>query len=192
MAKPSGPLVDRIRKDDPIVKVPDPVLRQVARKVKQMPPDMPEFVQRMEQIMRDANGVGLAAPQLGISERIIVYDVGDGFRAIVNPQIIRMSGEQMDPEEGCLSVPGLRGVVKRANLVIVKGLDETGKPIRIRGEGYTARVIQHEVDHLDGILFFDIDRAEQSTLHWITAEEEAAEQEDEEAEGEEEPAMGRE
>jgi peptide deformylase len=175
MPKQSSRLADHIRKDDPIVKYGDPVLRQVAKKVVQVPEDMPEFVERMGQIMHAASGVGLAAPQLGLSVRVIVYDVGEGFQAIVNPQILKMSGEQFDPPEGCLSIPGLQGVVKRAQTVVVKGLDENGKPIRIRGEGYTARVIQHEVDHLDGVLF--IDRAEKDTLHWVTADEEEEEEE---------------
>ena len=175
MVRQAAKLVDHIRKDDPIVKYGDPVLRQVAKKVNQVPGDMPEFVQRMGDIMHSASGVGLAAPQLGLSIRVIVYDVGEGFHAIVNPQILKMSGEQMEPQEGCLSLPGLQGVVRRAQNVVVKGLDENGKPIRIRGEGYTARVIQHEVDHLDGILF--IDRAEKDTLHWVTADEEEEEEE---------------
>ncbi len=169
MIKITGKLADMIRKDDPIVKYGDPVLREVSKPVNKIDEDMPEFVQRMEEIMRAANGVGLAAPQLGILQRVIVYDVGDGLRAVVNPKILRQSGEQLDPPEGCLSLPGLQGVVKRANEVIVKGQDETGKPVRIRAEGYAARVIQHEVDHLDGVLF--IDRADPATLHWVTAEE---------------------
>jgi peptide deformylase len=176
MAKPSGRLVDLIRKDDPIVKYGDPVLRQISKKVTQVPDDMPEFVERMQQIMNAASGVGLAAPQLGILQRVIVYDIGEGSRAIVNPQILKSSGEQTEPAEGCLSIPGLRGIVKRYNEVVVKGLDQYGKPVRIRGEGYTARVIQHEVDHLDGILF--IDRAEKETLHWVTAEEVEEEEEE--------------
>src|SRR5579883_423765 len=169
MPKPSGRLVDLIRKEAPIIKYGDPVLREVSKPVTKVPEDMPEFVKQMEEIMRAANGVGLAAPQLGILQRVIVYDIGEGFHALINPKILSARGEQMDPPEGCLSLPGLRGVVKRANEVVVKGLDEHGKPVRIRGEGYTARVIQHEVDHLDGILF--IDRADPKSLHWATAEE---------------------
>jgi peptide deformylase len=173
MVKTTGRLVDMIRKDDPIVKYGDPVLgqalRQISKKVTQFPDDMPEFVERMEEIMDAAHGVGLAAPQLGILERVIVYDVGEGWRAIVNPQIVRSSGEQMEPPEGCLSLPGLQGIVKRYNEIVVKGLDQFEKPIRLRVDGYASRVIQHEVDHLDGILF--IDRAEKETLHWVTAEE---------------------
>ena len=164
-------LVDLIRDDDPIVKYPDPVLREVSKPVGKITDEYTEFVARMGEIMRDANGVGLAAPQLGILERVIVYDVGEGFHAIINPKILSARGEQMEPQEGCLSLPGLRGTVKRANEIVVKGLDEHGKPIRIRGVGYTARVIQHEVDHLDGILFIDNGRADPESLHYITAEE---------------------
>lgn len=176
ITKQNGRLADQIRKDDPIVKYGDPILRQVAKKIVPVPEDMPEFIERMGQIMHAASGVGLAAPQLGLSIRAIVYDVGDGLQAIINPQILKMSGEQMDPPEGCLSMPGLQGVVKRAQTVVVKGLDENGKPMRIRAEGYAARVIQHEVDHLDGILF--IDRADKETLHWVTADEEKEEEEE--------------
>ncbi len=118
--------------------------------------------------MRAANGVGLAAPQLGILQRIFVYDAGDGFQAIINPKILGRKGEQVGVE-GCLSIPGLQGDVLRANEVVVKGMDQFGKPVRIRGEGLTARVIQHENDHLDGILF--IDHADPATLHYVTAEE---------------------
>ncbi|HEX5323731.1 MAG TPA: peptide deformylase [Capsulimonadaceae bacterium] len=171
MPRTSGHLVDLIRKEDPIVKYPDPVLREVSKPVMKFSDDLPEFVQKMGEIMRAANGVGLAAPQLGILQRVIVYDIGEGFHALVNPKILRARGEQLDPPEGCLSLPGLRGIVKRANEVVVKGFDEHGKPVRIRGEGYTARVIQHEVDHLDGILFIDEGRADPKSLHWATAEE---------------------
>lgn len=177
MAKISGRLVDQISSDDdPIVKYGDPVLREVSKPVAKFTEDLPQFVERMGQIMRNANGVGLAAPQLGILQRVIVYDIGEGFHALVNPKILSARGEQTEPPEGCLSLPGLRGVVKRANTVVVKGFDEYGKPVRIRGEGYTARVIQHEVDHLDGILF--IDRADPKSLHWATAEELEEEKQD--------------
>jgi peptide deformylase len=174
----SAKLSDQIRKEDPIIKYGDPVLRQVSKPVIKVGEDMPDFVDRMKAIMTEANGVGLAAPQLGILQRVIVYDTGDGFQAMVNPKILRASGEQLEPAEGCLSIPGLRGTVKRAEEIVVKALDENGQPIRVRAEGYSARVIQHEVDHLDGILF--IDKADPETLHWMTAEE----KEEEDREGE--------
>lgn len=177
MAKPAGRLTDLIRKDDPIVKYEGDgvqVLRQVSRPVLKVTDDIVELVEHMERIMRAANGVGLAAPQLGILQRIFVYDAGDGFQAIINPKILQRKGSQVGVE-GCLSLPGLQGEVERANEVVVKGMDQWGKPVRIRGEGLTARVMQHENDHLDGVLFIDEGRADPATLHWVTEEEAEAE-----------------
>jgi len=172
MAKAAGKLADLIRRDDPIVKYDETAgvntLRQKSKPVLTFNEDVAELVAHMEKIMRAANGVGLAAPQLGILQRIFVYDAGDGFQAIVNPKILGRKGEQIGVE-GCLSIPGLQGDVSRAEEVVVKGMDQFGKPIRIRGDGLTARVIQHENDHLDGILF--IDHADPASLHWVTAEE---------------------
>ena len=168
-----GKLVDQIRSEDPIVKYGDSVLRQVSKPVASVGPDMIEFVDRMKEIMVEANGVGLAAPQLGILQRVIVYDDGESIQAMINPKILRASGEQMEPAEGCLSIPGLRGTVKRADEIVVKALDELGQAVRVHTDGYCARVIQHEIDHLDGILF--IDKAIPESLHWITAEEKAEE-----------------
>jgi peptide deformylase len=179
MAKAAGKLTDLIRRDDPIVKYDEAqgvnILRQRSKPVLSINEDVVELVAHMERIMRAANGVGLAAPQLGILQRIFVYDAGDGFQAIINPKILGRKGEQVGVE-GCLSIPGLQGDVIRANEVVVKGADQYGKPVRIRGEGLAARVIQHENDHLDGILFIDRNPTD---LHWVTAEEEA----EEEAEG---------
>jgi peptide deformylase len=172
MAKAAGRLTDLIRRDDPIVKFDEAagvsILRQKSKPVLNVSEDVVELVGQMERIMRAANGVGLAAPQLGILQRIFVYDSGDGFQAIINPKILQRKGEQVGVE-GCLSIPGLQGDVLRANEVVVKGMDQFGKPVRIRGEGLTARVIQHENDHLDGILF--IDHADPATLHWVTSDE---------------------
>ncbi len=180
MAKAGGRLADMIRRDDPIVKYDETAgvntLRQKSKPVLMITEDVAELVAHMEKIMRAANGVGLAAPQLGILQRIFVYDAGDGFQAIVNPKILGRKGEQVGVE-GCLSIPGLQGDVARAQEVVVKGMDQFGKPVRIRGEGLTARVIQHENDHLDGILF--IDHADPASLHWVTEDE----LEDEEAAG---------
>ena len=173
MARAAGKLTDLIRKDDPIVKYEGEgveVLRQTSRPVFKVTEEIIELVDQMERIMRAANGVGLAAPQLGILQRIFVYDAGDGFHALINPKIIARKGEQIGIE-GCLSLPGLQGDVARAEEVVVKGVDQFGKPVRVRGSELTARVIQHEMDHLDGVLF--IDRADPASLHWITAEEEA-------------------
>jgi peptide deformylase len=171
MARAAGRLTDLIRKDDPIVKYEGDgveLLRQTSKPVLKITEDVPELVEQMERIMRAANGVGLAAPQLGILQRIFVYDAGDGFHAIINPKIIARKGEQIGVE-GCLSLPGLQGDVSRAEEVVVKGVDQFGKPVRIRGSELTARVIQHELDHLDGVLF--IDRADPASLHWVTADE---------------------
>jgi len=176
MAKAAGKLTDLIRKDDPIVKYDEAqgvhLLRQRSKPVLNVNEDVVELVAHMERIMRAANGVGLAAPQLGILQRIFVYDSGDGFQAIVNPKILGRKGEQVGVE-GCLSIPGLQGDVIRANEVVVKGTDQFGKPVRIRSDGLTARVIQHENDHLDGILFIDRNPTD---LHWVTAEEEDEEE----------------
>ncbi len=179
MAKGYGKLTDLIRRDDPIVKYDEVegvgILRQASKPVLKITEDTVALVEQMERIMRAANGVGLAAPQLGILQRIFVYDAGDGFQAIINPKILGRKGEQIGVE-GCLSIPGLQGDVTRAEEVVVKGSDQFGKPVRIRGDGLTARVIQHENDHLDGVLF--IDRADPATLHWVTAEELEDEEED--------------
>ena len=108
----------------------------------------------MIETMYDANGVGLAAPQVGVLKRVIVIDIGDGPFALINPTIIDSWGEETDIE-GCLSCPGFLGEVTRYAGVIVKGLDQQGQEITIEGEGLLARALQHEIDHLDGILFID-------------------------------------
>ncbi len=182
MARPVARLSEMIRKDDPIVKYEGAdaeILRQVSKPVFRVTEDMPEFIDHMEHIMRAANGVGLAAPQLGILQRIFVFDAGDGFHAVINPKILQTKGEQPSTE-GCLSIPGLRGELTRAAEVVIKGLDKHGRPIRLRGDGLTARVIQHEYDHLDGILF--IDKADPDSLHYVTADDD---EEDEEVDDEE-------
>ena len=141
------------------------VLRQVAKPVTRYTQDINRLIEEMKIVMREAHGLGLAAPQVGASTRIIVYDSGDGMRVLVNPIIVSRSGEQDEPAEGCLSIPGLQGTVKRANEIRVKGFDEKGKPVTRRATELEARVIQHEIDHLDGILF--IDRADPDTLVWL-------------------------
>lgn len=178
MAKPAGKLTDLIRKEDPIVKYEGEgvnILRTVSKPVLKVTEEHAELVDMMEVIMRSSNGIGLAAPQLGIHQRLFVYDGGDGFQAVINPKILQRKGSQVGVE-GCLSMPGLYGDVERANAVVIKGIDQYGKPVRIRAEGLTARVIQHENDHLDGILFTDT--ADPETLHVVKPgenEEETAE-----------------
>ncbi|MDT3698228.1 MAG: peptide deformylase [Thermincola sp.] len=137
-----------------IVEVGDPVLREKARRVPNITPNVLKLLDNMAETMYDAQGVGLAAPQVGVSKRIVVIDVGDGLIELINPEIIHREGTEMDAE-GCLSIPGVRGEVKRAAKVTVKALDRTGITITLEGEGLLARAFQHELDHLDGILFID-------------------------------------
>ena len=152
-----------------IVKYGTPVLRQVAQSVKRITKETQDLIRRMERVMRDAKGLGLAAPQIGVSERVIVYDTGEGIQVLINPQIISMRGEQLDPPEGCLSIPGLQGQVKRAMEIKVKGYDAKNKIIVKKMNELEARVIQHEIDHLDGVLF--IDRVDPDTLEWVWGDE---------------------
>ena len=108
----------------------------------------------MKETMYKSNGVGLAAPQVGILKRIIVVDDGNGLIECINPRIIFQKGEQYG-QEGCLSVPGLKGDVKRPNEVIVRALDRNGKEIEYRAKEFLARIFCHEIDHLNGILYID-------------------------------------
>jgi peptide deformylase len=148
----------------------EPILREKAKPVSMKEiANLTPLIDQMVETMYHAAGVGLAAPQVKVSKRFFVYDIGDGPGAIINPEIVRSEGEDLGVE-GCLSIPRLHGEVMRAMTVEVKGLDRTGKPIRIEATEYLARVFQHEIDHLDGILF--IDRADPASLHWITEEEE--------------------
>jgi len=112
------------------------------------------LISDMIDTMHHADGVGLAAPQVGILKRIVVIDVGDGVHAFINPEIISQSGEEID-YEGCLSIPGIRGKVKRPAHVVVRALDPDGKERKLRANGLLARAVCHETDHLDGILFID-------------------------------------
>jgi peptide deformylase len=158
-----------------IVHYGDPVLRQKARAVPEVTPEIRELIRDMIETMHAAPGVGLAAPQVGESLQVIVYDVGEGPGALINPKIIRKSGSQTGPE-GCLSIPGLQGDVERPDRVVVRGLDADGNEVRVSGEGFLARCLCHEIDHLEGILF--IDRADPTSLQWVTATEEDEEDED--------------
>jgi peptide deformylase len=132
---------------------PNPVLKQVAKPVKNINAGVLRVLDNMRDTMYAANGVGLAAPQIGISKRIIVIDVGDGkLIELINPEIILREGEQ-EGNEGCLSVPDLVGWVVRAKKVVAKGLNRAGEEVEIEGEDLLARALQHEIDHLEGILF---------------------------------------
>lgn len=139
------------------------VLRQEAETVDRFDDDLKLLISDMVDTMREAPGVGLAAPQIGVSKRVIVVEFGHEedesipkqLYAVVNPEIVRLSEETISGIEGCLSVPGFIGEVDRARIVTVKGQDSEGKPITIRAEGWLARIFQHEIDHVNGILYTD-------------------------------------
>jgi peptide deformylase len=139
-----------------------PVLRQKAKKLKRVDASTSKLIDDMLDSMRAARGLGLAAPQIGVSLRVLVVEMpqdeeepNSGEQVIlVNPEITKSEGEQFG-EEGCLSIPGYVGMIRRALKVTVKGLNRKGKEVRVQGSGLLARAIQHEIDHLDGILFTD-------------------------------------
>ncbi|MGC8862058.1 MAG: peptide deformylase [Armatimonadota bacterium] len=153
---------------DEIVTYGDNVLRTRAQEVAEFDDETRALIERMFDIMAANRGLGLAAPQIGISKRVFVYDVGEGRHALVNPRLTKTSGEIIGVE-GCLSIPGLQGQVPRYERVTVTGINEEGKKVKIKAEGLLARVFQHEMDHLDGMLF--VDRADPDTLEIVTAEE---------------------
>lgn len=132
----------------------DPLLRQRAKEITKITPNIHKLLKNMAETMYEANGVGLAAPQIGVLKRAIVIDVGEGLIQLINPVIVSAEGEETD-FEGCLSIPGITGEVTRAARVVVRGLNPSGKEVEYHGEGLLARAFQHEIDHLDGILFID-------------------------------------
>ncbi|MDO8716497.1 MAG: peptide deformylase [Dehalococcoidales bacterium] len=139
----------------PIRLVPDPVLRQKAKRVKVFDGSIQKLVEDMRETMHAAAGVGLAASQVGVPLRVVVIGLPEEEDIVlINPQIISKTGERV-VEEGCLSIPGYIGEVKRAIKVIVKGRDCSGKEIRIKGDDLLAHALEHELDHIDGILYID-------------------------------------
>ena len=133
----------------------DPVLREKSLPVKEITPDILNLIKDMAETMYTNSGVGLAAPQVGVSKRIIIIDEDEEeLMVLVNPEIIKSEGEVVD-EEGCLSIPGVYSDVKRSLKVTVRALNENGETIEITKEGLTGRALQHEIDHLNGILFID-------------------------------------
>lgn len=150
----------------PIVTAEDPRLRTKSKKVTRFGDSLKALVADMFDSMHAVNGLGLAAPQIGVMQRIFVIEMPPEYDeddrevtpakryVLVNPEIVKRRGEE-EMEEGCLSVPGYRGLVKRATQVTIKGQDLQGKPVRYRGEGLLAQAFQHELDHLDGILYLD-------------------------------------
>lgn len=132
----------------------DEVLRKICKPVKEITPNLLTLLDDMADTMYEANGVGLAAPQVGILKRAVVIDIGEGLVELINPVILETSGSQID-DEGCLSVPGKYAPVDRPNYVKVKAMDRNGDEFIIEGEELMARALCHEIDHLDGILYID-------------------------------------
>lgn len=132
----------------------DDILRKKSKKVDVINDRILTILKDMKETMYKADGVGLAAPQVGILKRMVVIDVGNGLINLINPEIIESEGQYLD-EEGCLSIPGKQGKVLRPQKVKVKALNENGEEIIIEGEELLARALCHEIDHLDGILFVD-------------------------------------
>lgn len=138
----------------PIRTFGDPVLKQPAAEVSEIDDALVRLVEGMIQTMYEAPGVGLAAPQVGVGLRVAVIKTDTNLHVLVNPEMVKHEGEQVGLE-GCLSIPGYVGEVKRYMEVVARGLNRHGKPVKIKGDALLARAIQHEIDHLDGILFTD-------------------------------------
>lgn len=137
-----------------IRKIGDELLRKKSKKIEKIDDRIQVLLDDMLETMYESNGVGLAAPQVGILKRVVVIDIGEGPVFLINPEIIKTEGSYID-EEGCLSVPGEQGEVERPYKVTVKALDRNGKEIVVEGEELMARALCHEIDHLDGILYVD-------------------------------------
>jgi peptide deformylase len=139
----------------------NPVLRKISKPVRAVTKEIRDLISNMEETMKVAPGIGLAAPQVGVLQRIIIADIGDGLHVLINPKVAKKSGKQTIVE-GCLSVPGAEGPVERALKVTIKAKSIKGENITVEAEGLLATVFQHEIDHLDGKLF--IDRIEDPNL----------------------------
>ena len=138
-----------------ILTYPNPVLRQKAEMVDDIDDDLRQFIDDMIEAMYMDEGIGLAAPQVGVSKRIIVMDIGQGPIAIINPEIVRRGDEVETVEEGCLSFPGIRLDITRPTEITVRGMSDKGESMEFKVVGLLARVMMHEIDHLEGILFID-------------------------------------
>lgn len=151
-----------------IVTLPEPVLRRKAREITKFDKELHTLIDDMIETMREAPGVGLAAPQVGLSERLIIVeyferdedeeneDAPKKLFAVINPEIVKASEEKVLGVEGCLSIPGLLGEVERHTEVQVRGMNRHGQPMKIKAKGWMARIFQHEIDHLNGVLFPDL------------------------------------
>jgi len=146
-----------------IITLPEPVLRKKARKISQYNNELQALIDDMVETMRAAPGVGLAGPQINVPLRVIVVEFGDEededippkLHIVVNPELSKFSQEMVSGTEGCLSIPGFLGEVERSKTITVKGYNRHGQPLKIKAKGWLARIFQHEVDHLDGILYID-------------------------------------
>jgi len=158
-----------------IVTLPNPILRRKARKVTDFGPELQTLIDDMVETMRVAPGVGLAAPQVNIPQQLIVIEFGDEedenvpskLYILINPEIVKLSKETVVGAEGCLSIPGIVGEVERAEAAVVKGFNRRGQPVKIKAKGWLARIFQHEIDHLNGVLFVD-----KATRLWQQKDEE--------------------
>lgn len=146
----------------------DPVLEKKCREITQMTPKIAELIEDMIETMYEANGVGLAAPQVGILKRVVVIDVGEGPIVMINPVILETDGEQTG-DEGCLSLPGKAGTVTRPNYVKARAFDENMEEYEIEGTELLARAICHELDHLDGHMYTE---KVEGQIHDVTYEDE--------------------
>jgi peptide deformylase len=171
-----------------IIYANDPRLRQKAKRVKQFGPALKALTNDMLQTMQEAQGIGLAAPQIGLLQRLFVAhlpeeeddpQIGKSF-VLVNPEVAKTSRHEVEGEEGCLSIPTWYGLVSRPEWIVVKAQDTNGKSIRIRAEGMLARVFLHEMDHLDGVLF--IDRVESPDKLWQVKPEDLQDEQEAELE----------
>lgn len=143
-----------------VLTYPDRFLGQPTKAVENIDGKIQKIIENMAETMYDAPGAGLAAIQVGFDKSIIVYDTLPGeteksLQVLLNPEILESNGEIISEDEGCLSVPDFRSDVKRSSLVLVEGIDREGNPLKIEAQGYLAIVLQHEIDHLNGILFID-------------------------------------
>ena len=158
--------------------VPDPILREKAKRVSAISSSLQRLIDDMIETMQDAHGVGLAANQVGVLQRVIVIQMPEDEepRVFINPEIVRSEGER-EVEEGCLSIPGYRGLVKRSVTVRAKGLDRKGKSVKVNADELLAQALEHEIDHLNGTLY--IDRLVSKDSLWKEEPEEVEGQEEE-------------
>lgn len=139
----------------PIRILPDPVLRQKAKRVRNIDGSIQRLIDDMIETMQAAPGVGLAAPQVGVQLRVIVFALpGEEVVALINPEMVKRSGERL-VDEGCLSIPGYQGEIKRSLSVTVKGRDRHGRQVRVRARDLLAEILEHEIDHINGVLYID-------------------------------------